>query len=63
MKITDEAKKRCIEHTLQAQLAQHADQLRREQAHDQSDIEVAFEADKSWSGQHARLNNPKGFES
>lgn len=37
---------------------------KRGQAHDQDDINTAFEADKSWSGQHERLTakNSKGWE-
>ncbi len=67
-KITPEAKDRCAAHTLAEQLAQlrtiHAVELallHKRQSQDQTDIETAFEADKSWSGQHARLN-PKGWE-
>lgn len=65
-KITSEAKDRCVAHSLQDQLIAHVEELllinRLEKAHDQSDIVTAFQADTSWSGQHARLANPKGFE-
>jgi hypothetical protein len=61
-KITHEAKERCVAHSLQDQLIAHVEELlrnkRREKEHDQSDIATAFEADKSWSGQHARLMLP-----
>lgn len=66
-KITPEAKDRCASHTLAEQLEQlrtiHAVELallQKRQSQDQDDIETAFEADKSWSGQHARLN--KGWD-
>ena len=61
-KITHEAKDRIAAHTLQDQLIAHVEEMlaerRREQAHDQADIVTAFEADTSWSGQHARLMLP-----
>lgn len=61
-KITPEAKERIAAHTLQDQLIAHVEELlrnkRREQEHDQADIVTAFEADTSWSGQHARLMLP-----
>jgi len=67
-KITPEARERCAAHTLADQLAQlrtiHAVELavlQKRQSQDQSDVETAFMADASWSGQHARLN-PKGWE-
>ena len=45
-------------------LERRAQELRRALDADQSDITVAFETDGlSWSGQHARLVNPKGWES
>lgn len=55
------------DHTLQDQLIAKMDALlqrKREQAHDQDDINTAFEADESWSGQHERLKpkNVKGWE-
>jgi len=58
-KITPEAKERIAAHTLQDQLIAHVEELllaqRQEKEHDQSDINTAFAADTSWSGQHARL--------
>lgn len=61
-KITPEAKERIASHTLQDQLMAHVAELllinRLEKAHDQADIVTAFAADKSWSGQHARLMLP-----
>ncbi len=67
-KITPEARERCAAHTLADQLAQlrtiHSVELavlQKRQSQDQSDVETAFMADASWSGQHARLN-PKGWE-
>jgi len=61
-KITNEAKERIAAHTLQDQLIDHVEEMlserRREKAHDQSDIVTAFQADTSWSGQHARLMLP-----
>lgn len=69
MKTTPEASERCAAHTLAEQLEQlrtiHAVELARlrvHQQHDMDDINTAFEADTSWSGQHARLSNPKGWE-
>ena len=65
-KVTQEARDRIAAHTLQDQLIAHVEELllirRQEKAHDQADINTAFSADTSWSGQHARLANPKGFE-
>jgi len=67
-KITPEAKERCAAHTLAEQLEQlrtiHAVELalmQKRHSQDQDDILTAFEADASWSGQHARLN-PKGWD-
>lgn len=61
-KITPEAKDRCVAHSLQDQLIAHVEELllaqRQEKAHDQADINTAFAADTSWSGQHARLVLP-----
>jgi hypothetical protein len=61
-KITQESRDRIAAHTLQDQLIAHVEEMlaerRREQEHDQSDITTAFEADTSWSGQHARLMLP-----
>ena len=61
-KVTPEAKDRCVAHSLQDQLIAHVEELlrnkRREQEHDQADINTAFAADTSWSGQHARLVLP-----
>lgn len=61
-KITPESRDRIAAHTLQDQLIAHVEELlcasRREKEHDQSDINTAFEADTSWSGQHARLVLP-----
>jgi len=58
-----------VPHTMQEQLerlkAMHALELlllKKRQSQDQADIEMAFDADKSWSGQHARLTNTRGFE-
>jgi len=59
-KVTIKARQRIAAHTLKAQLEAHLVDLREEFGGDQADIETAFEADKSWSGQHARLN--KGWE-
>lgn len=42
-------------------LQRKVDKLKTALDRDQSDIDLAFQADESWSGQHARLN--KGFES
>ncbi len=68
-KITQDAKDRCAAHTLQEQLEQLKAMhdlerllLQHRQSQDQADIEAAFCADKSWSGQHARLSNTRGFE-
>lgn len=45
------------------ELERKAAKLREALDADQSDINVAFEADGlSWSGQHARLSNPKGWD-
>ena len=60
-KVTAKAKHRIAAHSLKAQLEAHLEDLRKEFPADQSDIDVAFEADKSWSGQHARLS-PKGWD-
>ena len=61
-KVTPEAKERIAAHNLQDQLIANVEELlrnkRREQEHDQADIVVAFEADTSWPGQHARLVLP-----
>ena len=61
-KITSEAKERCVAHSLQDQLIAHVEELllarRQEKEHDQADINTAFAADTSWSGQHARLVLP-----
>ena len=64
-KITPEAKARCAAHSMQEQLEQlraiHAVELaalRVHQKHDMQDVEQMLEADKSWSGQHARLVLP-----
>ena len=61
-KVTPEAKERCVAHSLQDQLIAHVEEMlserRREKEHDQSDIVTAFQADTSWSGQHARLMLP-----
>ena len=59
-KVTTKARQRIAAHSLRAQLEAHLDDLRREFGHDQSDVDAAFAADKSWSGQHARLN--KGWD-
>ena len=58
---TTKARHRIAAHSLKAQLEAHLEDLRKEFPADQTDIDVAFEADKSWSGQHARLN-PKGWD-
>ena len=61
-KVTPEAKERIAAHTLQDQLIARVEEMlserRREREHDQSDINAAFAADTSWSGQHARLMLP-----
>lgn len=61
-KVTPEARDRIAAHTMQDKLIAHVEELlrnkRREQEHDQADIVTAFEADTSWSGQHARLMLP-----
>ena len=60
-KVTTKARHRIAAHTLREQLEAHLADLRREfPQSDQDDINTAFEADKSWSGQHARLN--KGWD-
>ena len=51
-KVTAKAKHRIAAHSLKAQLEAHLEDLRKEFPADQ--------ADKSWSGQHARLN--KGWD-
>ena len=68
-KITPQAAQRCAAHTLADQLADlraiHSVELAimlKRQDQDQADIVTAFEADASWSGQHARLTNPKGWD-
>ena len=55
------------DHNLQDQLIARMDALlqrKREQAHDQDDINTAFEADESWSGQHERptARSTKGWD-
>jgi len=61
-KVTTKARQRIAAHSLRAQLEAHMDDLRVEfGVPDQADIDTAFAADKSWSGQHARLN-PKGWD-
>ena len=61
-KVTAKARQRIAAHSLRAQLEAHMDDLSREFGHDQADIATAFEADKSWSGQHERLAKPKGWD-
>ncbi len=62
-KVTQQARHRIAAHTLRAQLEAHLADLKKEfPQSDQADIATAFDADKSWSGQHARLN-PKGWDS
>ena len=62
-KVTAKARHRIAAHTLAAQLEAHLADLRKDFATvDQTDVEAAFEADKTWSGQHARLTNPKGWD-
>jgi len=53
-KVTAKARQRIAAHSLKAQLEAHLDDLAREFSHDQSDINLAFEADK--------LPNTRGFE-
>jgi hypothetical protein len=60
-KVTEKARHRIAAHTLREQLEAHLANLRKEFGNDQSDIDTAFAADKSWSGQHARLH-PKGWD-
>jgi hypothetical protein len=60
-KVTAEARHRIAAHTLREQLEAHLADLRKEFDNDQSDVTAAFDADKSWSGQHARLH-PKGWD-
>ncbi len=55
------------DHTLQDQLAAQLDALlqrKRDQSNDQTDVETAFQADASWSGQHERLTarSTKGWD-
>ena len=61
-KITQESRDRIAAHTLQDQLIANVEEMlaerRREKEHDQADINTAFSADTSWSGQHARLVLP-----
>ena len=61
-KVTPEARELYVAHTLQDQLIAHVEEMlserRREKERDQADIVTAFEADTSWSGQHARLVLP-----
>ena len=45
-KVTTKARHRMAAHTIKAQLEAHLYYLRREFVNDQSDVEVAFEADK-----------------
>ena len=60
-KVTTKARHRMAAHTIREQLEAHLADLRQEFPQtDQADINTAFAADKSWSGQHARLN--KGWE-
>ena len=66
-KITPGATQRCAAHTLADQLATlkaiHALELaimQKRQDQDQADVVTAFEADKAWDGQHARLG--KGWD-
>ena len=62
-KVTAKARHRIAAHTLAAQLEAHLEDLKKEfPASDQADVETAFEADKTWSGQHARLTNSKGWD-
>jgi len=61
-KVTQQARHRIAAHTLREQLEAHLADLKKEFPADQADIAVAFDADKSWSGQHARLQNTRGFE-
>jgi hypothetical protein len=60
-KVTAQARHRMAAHTIRAQLEAHLSDLHDEFGNDQSDIATAFAADKSWSGQHARLH-PKGWD-
>lgn len=61
-KITAKARHRIAARNLREQLAAHLEALRKEfPPSDQTDVDTAFDADKSWSGQHARLN-PKGWD-
>lgn len=60
-KVTAQARHRIAAHTLRGQLEAHLADLRQEfPQSDQDDINTAFAADKSWSGQHARLT--KGWD-
>jgi len=62
-KITEKARHRMAAHTIAEQLEAHAEELRKEfRVADQDDIDTAFAADKSWSGQRARLSRPKGWD-
>ncbi len=62
-KITEKARHRMAAHTIAEQLEAHAEELRKEfRVADQDDIDTAFAADKSWSGQRARLSNSKGWD-
>lgn len=61
--ITPDATERCSRKPLREQLEDCRRQMQRESgAGDSDDVMTAFQADHSWSGQHARLANPKGFE-
>ncbi len=62
-KITEKARHRMAAHSIAAQLEAHAEELRKEfRVADQDDIDTAFAADRSWSGQRARLSNSKGWD-
>ena len=55
-KITSQARERCSTHSLQDQLAQVRKELGiTRQPADQQDVDLAFDADTAWIGQHARL--------